>query len=40
MESEEGESEKVETWRPLGAVNGLPVSASVTLEMTKTAAKR
>ncbi|MDH3744827.1 MAG: hypothetical protein OES47_06980 [Acidobacteriota bacterium] len=40
MESEEGETEKVETWRPLGAVNGLPVSASVILEMSKTAPKR
>ena len=34
MEEEEGE--EVETWKPLGAIEGLPVSSSVTLETSKT----
>ncbi len=38
MEEEEGE--EIEVWRPLGPVEGLPVSSSVTLETVKTAPTR
>ncbi len=33
MEEEEGE--EIETWRPLGAVEGLPVASTLTLETVK-----
>lgn len=36
IEMEEEEGEEIETWRPLGAIEGLPVSSSVTLETVKT----
>ena len=34
MEEEDGE--EIEVWRPLGAVESLPVSSTVTLETSKT----
>ena len=36
IEMEEEDGEEIEVWSPLGAVGGLPVSSTVTLETSKT----